>query len=83
MQYEVGQLVELAANRVWYPGVVTKVGPKRVEVLYRKGSGVEYRQAVNPAEPFNAGGSLGRLPSRIRPRPVQTSCSGFDHQVAS
>jgi hypothetical protein len=67
--YTVGQPVEFAANRTWYPGRITKVGKSTVTVAYTKGSGQTYEQAVNPEKPFMAGGKLGRVVSRVQPKP--------------
>jgi hypothetical protein len=71
--YEVGQQVEFAANKVWYPGTVTKVGRSTVTVTYVKGSGETYTQAVNPSNEFHAGGRLGTVPSRVRPMTTNTN----------
>jgi hypothetical protein len=65
--YQPGQAVFFAANRVWYPGVVTKATKTTVTVKYTKGSGSSYEQTVNPTHPFSAGGTLGHLASRVRP----------------
>jgi hypothetical protein len=71
--YEVGQQVEFAANKVWYPGTVTKVGRSTVTVTYVKGSGEVYTQTVNPSNEFHAGGRLGTVPSRVRPLTTNTN----------
>ena len=47
--FVVGEKVQVHASGTWYPGIVEKVMPKRLSILFYTRSGRERRKLVNPA----------------------------------